>query len=479
MIISLSRRAAIALTAGLSSVGILGGTALGYNLYYADRIVPGVTIMGQAPAASQADELRAELQARIDKATITFSVEEQTQTASLSDLGVTLDLDKTLHDAMAPSRSLSGRMSTPFKGIDIPIPFTVDEEKLRSFAESLLGEGADKVTNAGFTFNQEDGTFTVTPAAPGKTLSIADIEQATKQTAQTLTPSTLTLDVKTEDPTVTTADIQAYVDKAQALLHTDLSLTDGIDTFTPDIKEKASWLKLPKQNTKPGNPEVEVEKVTAWVKDIAQKTDVEAKPGVNNVNSKGKVVSVYQEGTTGWKHTNGDAIAQAFAAAFQQGKDYSGVFDYDKSEPEMTTRLIADGDKANIYAAAPGEKWVDIDLANNTVSGYEGGTIVYGPIPMVPGAPETPTVTGTFKVWYKTTSQTMRGFNVDGTRYETPGVPWVTYFHGDYAIHGAPWRSSFGWSGPGGSHGCVNMPVDGAQWFYEFAPVGTTVVSHY
>ena len=58
-------------------------------------------------------------------------------------------------------------------------------------------------------------------------------------------------------------------------------------------------------------------------------------------------------------------------------------------------------------------------------------------------------------------------------------VPWVTYFTGSYALHGAPWRNSFGWSGEGGSHGCVNMPVSEAKWVYDWAPVGTTVVSHY
>ena len=73
----------------------------------------------------------------------------------------------------------------------------------------------------------------------------------------------------------------------------------------------------------------------------------------------------------------------------------------------------------------------------------------------------------------------MRGLNVDGTRYETPDVPWVTYFHGGYALHGAYWRSTFGHGGPGGSHGCVNMPIPAAKWFYDWAGIGTTVVSHY
>lgn len=97
---------------------------------------------------------------------------------------------------------------------------------------------------------------------------------------------------------------------------------------------------------------------------------------------------------------------------------------------------------------------------------------------MVPGAPATPTIQGTFAIDRKYRSKTMRGFNIDGTPYTTPNVPYAMYFSGGYALHGAPWRGSFGWGGPGGSHGCVNMPVSAAGQFYNWAPLGTVVVSH-
>ena len=107
---------------------------------------------------------------------------------------------------------------------------------------------------------------------------------------------------------------------------------------------------------------------------------------------------------------------------------------------------------------------------------YEGAMVVRGPVLMVDGAAETPTVTGTYHVYLKYESQTMRGENADGTPYVSEDVPWVTYWYSGYALHGAPWRSSFGYSG---SHGCVNMPVDQALWFYNWTEIGTTVVSHY
>jgi lipoprotein-anchoring transpeptidase ErfK/SrfK len=50
------------------------------------------------------------------------------------------------------------------------------------------------------------------------------------------------------------------------------------------------------------------------------------------------------------------------------------------------------------------------------------------------------------------------------------------YFFADFAIHGAYWRSSFGYSA---SHGCVNVPVADSAWLYAWAPIGTRVEVHY
>ncbi|MDU2058473.1 MAG: L,D-transpeptidase, partial [Dermabacter sp.] len=57
----------------------------------------------------------------------------------------------------------------------------------------------------------------------------------------------------------------------------------------------------------------------------------------------------------------------------------------------------------------------------------------------------------------------------------TKGVKYNQFFHKGYALHSAPWRSSFGYSG---SHGCVNMRVKDAKWLFEWASLGTKVVSH-
>jgi lipoprotein-anchoring transpeptidase ErfK/SrfK len=74
----------------------------------------------------------------------------------------------------------------------------------------------------------------------------------------------------------------------------------------------------------------------------------------------------------------------------------------------------------------------------------------------------------------------MKGFNADGTKYLQPHVHWINYFlPGGYAVHGNYWRPLSWFGNINSSHGCVSLPDDQAQWVYNWAPIGTTVITHY
>jgi lipoprotein-anchoring transpeptidase ErfK/SrfK len=61
---------------------------------------------------------------------------------------------------------------------------------------------------------------------------------------------------------------------------------------------------------------------------------------------------------------------------------------------------------------------------------------------------------------------------LSGDGYEYENVQWLLYFYQGYAIHGAYWHNNFGIPV---SHGCVNMTNADAEWFFNFAEVGTPV----
>jgi len=113
-----------------------------------------------------------------------------------------------------------------------------------------------------------------------------------------------------------------------------------------------------------------------------------------------------------------------------------------------------------------GEKWIDINLTEQTLTAYQGDTAVRSFL-ISSGGGDHATVTGSFRVWAKVARQDMSGGSrAAGTYYYVPNVPWVQYFYADYSIHGADWHNDFGWAV---SHGCVNMRVEEARWLFEWA----------
>lgn len=139
--------------------------------------------------------------------------------------------------------------------------------------------------------------------------------------------------------------------------------------------------------------------------------------------------------------------------------------------PEPTATSIA---PEPVESSATEARWIDVDLSQQRLTAYEYNQPIYTSL-ITSGSPNTPTIVGQFRIYAQIESQTMSGYHL-GFDYAIPNVPHVMYFSGDYALHGAYWRDTFGVAG---SHGCVNLPTDVAAWLYDFADVGTLVNIHY
>jgi peptidoglycan hydrolase-like protein with peptidoglycan-binding domain len=87
------------------------------------------------------------------------------------------------------------------------------------------------------------------------------------------------------------------------------------------------------------------------------------------------------------------------------------------------------------------------------------------------GIASAPTELGTFPVYEHIASGTMSGTNPDGSHYEDPGIPWISYFNGGDALHGFE-RAQYGFPQ---SLGCVEMPPATAGEVWPYTPIGTLV----
>ena len=476
--LSAKTRWAIGAVCALVLVVICAGIVYAAN--YSGRALPGTTVAGTPVAGMTRDQVISAVNERADATTVTLTVEGKPTEASLNEAGVTVEADETADAAMKGSTSLPAFVSAIFSKRDVEPVLTVSDESIKKLAATANSTLTSEMKDASVIVAEDGESFTVTPAQNGNGVSTEDVASAVKQAGTTLTSVTQDVSVRQMEPSITTENAEAVAEKANALLDTPIEISDGIDTFTAERSDKVKWVEfLTKDDGSLDDPSIDAVKVADWVNALAAKTDVKPENRVDNVDSEGNVLTTAREGKKGLKTNNTEQITKDVVAAMSDGKAYEGLFHYDDVEPGSETKQVAEGTENLVYQAAEGEKWVDINLSDATVTAYVGGKVAGGPFYMVPGAPNTPTVTGTFHVYLKYDVQTMRGENADGSKYETEGVPWVTYFTGSYAMHGAPWRSSFGWSGYGGSHGCVNMPVGAAKFIYDWTDMGDTVVVHY
>lgn len=121
---------------------------------------------------------------------------------------------------------------------------------------------------------------------------------------------------------------------------------------------------------------------------------------------------------------------------------------------------------------APEERWIDVDITRQALVAFEGTKPVFGTLVstgrrnLQDKEKDFPTITGTFRIREKHVTTTMDGDVASDGPYSIEDVPWVMYFEGSYALHGAFWHDQFGRQR---SHGCVNMSPEDARTLFGWA----------
>ncbi len=118
------------------------------------------------------------------------------------------------------------------------------------------------------------------------------------------------------------------------------------------------------------------------------------------------------------------------------------------------------------------ERWIDVNLTTQALVAYEGDEPVYATLvstgrvrnernPAVNH--ETPA--GRFRILSKHVSATMDGDHAVFGAYSLEDVPYVQFFRGAFALHGAFWHDKFGRPA---SHGCINLAPLDALWLFDW-----------
>jgi len=139
---------------------------------------------------------------------------------------------------------------------------------------------------------------------------------------------------------------------------------------------------------------------------------------------------------------------------------------------EALMKAVIAGNVKPEKGAANGYTYVWVEESSpETVNVWHNGKMIVSGAPANTGIPGAETELGTHNVYLRYEETTMSGENPDGSKYNDPGIMWVSYFYGGDALHAFD-RASYG---SPQSLGCVEMPLEEAGEIWPYTPIGTPV----
>ncbi|MBE6476194.1 MAG: murein L,D-transpeptidase [Actinomyces succiniciruminis] len=455
----------LALVLAAPLAGISGRAA------YAVGLAPaGATVGGQNMAGMTRAEVAAVVANQAAETTVTITVAGQTITTPLAQAGGRVDAD-----AMARAVVSGEDPASPATPGDEPAA-TVDPDAVAALAARIDAQAGSAAVNASIQPTASGDAFEAVPGTNGQGVDVEALTAVVAEATDTLTSQRAELTLVDVAPAVSDAAAEQAAAAANALIAPAVTLTAEGETMTAEAATRASWVGTTAVDGELV-PTLLEESVAVWVDDAAAAIELDPITGIDNVDAEGNLLEPARPAQDGLEVTNRTAVTDGIIAALDSGDSYSGELTTRAVSADTEQRVVSAGTDRFAYSADDGEKWIDINLTDSTITAYEGYQQVHGPVLMNHGGTGNETITGTYEV-YLTYAEQDLGCS-PGWSYCQKDVHWVTYWHGNYAIHSAPWAEHFGVGSDAGSHGCINLPEDEAHWFYDWAGIGTAVVSHY
>lgn len=260
-----------------------------YHLYYARKVIPGVTLGRQIYLGGQTlQQVRDVLQkSEASWAKLALEVVLPGENASslqritlpLTELGVIWQVEETVKDVYRVGRSgdflqdMVTEIQAFGRGRSVPVPYVLDEEKFAAALKQLSVELGQPPTEAAFLFKENQ--LILTPEHSGFTLSEEEVRQALQSVAASLQRTTR-LTLGRVPPQLKSEDLLSVKPQLEELLR-PLILTAAERTFTLTPEQILSFLLINKEAEGRVAIKVDRDKTAAYLKEIGVQMDAPAR----------------------------------------------------------------------------------------------------------------------------------------------------------------------------------------------------------
>lgn len=439
-----------------------------YMVTYGDKASPATYLSGVDVSGKTRSEIKFLSHNLFDEIELTLKNDDKTVVASAKEIGLTLKDDASADEVIETGldSNIFVRFN-PFWRKDAALQVDCDYVAMQEYLNQQFADVTIVPRDSTIVYNETSAQFDVVPGSSGKIISADELKPAIDELLVTAGSADIDVKVVEADPKVSVESAEKARDYMNVRVDLRLNLNyQGQLLYFIDPPDIAAWADIA-PNPTTGQLDVEFDKakmqlfLTDKVAPSLAAAPVDEKILVNDA---GQELMVVQHGRNGRQPRDMSQLVDQVYNATVAGVNLDQELDLAEAAYK-TTRIVTDD-----------TNWVEVNLSNQTAMLWNG-TQLLRTFVISSGVAKWPTVTGDFRIWYKTPSQTMTGGSrADGSYYDLPNVTWVSYFYQDYGFHTKYWNNIFG---APSSHGCVNMREADAKILYDFAPVGTRVVVHY
>ncbi|HLE50644.1 MAG TPA: VanW family protein [Anaerolineales bacterium] len=230
---------------------LLAGTAIGFNMYYAGRVYPGVTVAGVDLSGLRPEEAATVIEARLDypaRGRILLRDGENMWLATPNQVGFYLDPQATALSAYRlgrggnPLARLLAQFESWYLGASLPPLYVFDERAAQNFLTGIAAQNDIPTVDASLTV--EGTNVVVRPGQVGRTVDFLATIEGLKTQLQNLRDGEVKLIITESPPAILNVDEQAEI--ARRILSQPLTITlpgseegdPGPWTFDPEALAK-------------------------------------------------------------------------------------------------------------------------------------------------------------------------------------------------------------------------------------------------
>lgn len=447
--------------------GLFLGLFFGTNKIFAQKIYPGVRVLGihlGGKSKEQAQTILVEKITQIDATGTSVSYNGTLYKPTLSQLGYTLSADQLAQKAYSIGKDQYPLFALlNYQNLKVEPP--LDETKFKECINTKFG--SLNIPSQDASFKIENRKVILIEGKDGQEIDWENLKELLSRNMNKNNGQPTELKTVIKKPTIQNSDILKISKTIEARIDREITLFDKEKnkTFkiTPEII--GSWLKLTKENDRNNNIKVDFDqdKIKNYLNDqIVSQINVTVKDRKVAANDENNVLDEGRDGRTLDIEQTVTAIIKAIDSNSKE------KINLKINIVQRKTRKVYD---ENVLGGRFPGKYIEIVLSQQALYCFEGENLI-NKFTISTGKWSMPTPRGQRAIY----SKTERAWS------ETYGLymPWWNDIGGGYGIHELPeWpggaKEGEGHLGIPVSHGCVRLGVGAAQWVYDWAPIGTPV----